>query len=60
MRIEVYAEENEDGTPIEFSNAIIKNALKGVTDYELVELRKQELAEIAEHIQIFLKYSKGV
>ena len=30
------------------------------TDYELAEVRKQELAEIAEYIQIYLKYNKGV
>ena len=58
MRIDVHIEGNEMDTPIEFANAIIKNKLEKVNDYELAEYRKRELAEIAEHIQVFLKYSR--
>lgn len=60
MKVMFYVEENEQGTPLERANALINGALEGVTDYELAEVRKQELAEIAEYIQIYLKYNKGV
>lgn len=60
MKVMFYCEENDHGTPLERANALINGALEGVTDYELAEVRKQELAEIAEYIQIYLKYNKGV
>lgn len=60
MKVMFYSEGNENGTPLERANALINGALEGVTDYELAEVRKQELAEIAEYIQIYLKYNKGV
>lgn len=60
MKVMFDYEENDHGTPLERANALINGALEGVTDYELAELRKQELAEIAEYIQIYLKYNKGV
>lgn len=56
MKIEIYLEENEMGSPIEIANCLIKSKLDDVRDFELAELRKKELAEIAEHIQVFLKY----
>lgn len=56
MRIEYHLEENEMGTSIEIANALIKTKLDGVRDVDMAELRKKELAEIAEHIQVFLKY----
>ena len=46
------------GTPIEFANAVINLFLGDVNDLELADLRKRELGEIAEHIQVFLKYSE--
>ena len=60
MKVIFYVEENEPNTPLERANALINTALDGVTDYELAELRKKELAELAEYIQIYLKYNKGV
>ena len=56
MRIEYHLEENEMGTSIEIANALIKTKIDGVRDVDMAELRKKELAEIAEHIQVFLKY----
>jgi len=56
MRIEFHLEENEMGSPIEIANCLIKSKLDDARDFELAELRKKELAEIAEHIQVFLKY----
>lgn len=58
MTIEIYCEKSDTGTPIEIANALIKNRLNNVTDFEIAEIRKRELAEIAEHIQVFLKYSE--
>ena len=58
MRIYFEADKGDAGTPIEKANAIINCALDGVNDFELMQLRKSELAEIAEHIQVFLKYSE--
>ena len=58
MKIEIYLEENEMGTPIELASALIRTKLDNVNDFDLEELRKKELAEIAEHIQVFLKYWK--
>lgn len=60
MKIEIYLEENEMGTPIEMANALIKNYLGNVNNLEMIEIKKNELSEIAEHIQVFLKYSKVV
>lgn len=60
MKVMFDWEENDHGTPLERANALINGALEGVTDYELAEVRKQELAELAEYIQIFCKYNKGV
>ena len=60
MKVMFACEENDHGTPLERANALINGVLEGVTDYELAEVRKQELAEIAEYIQIYLKYNKGV
>ena len=56
MRIEIYLEKNEQGTPIEIANALINTMLKGVDDLDMIEVRKKELGEIAEHIQVFLKW----
>jgi hypothetical protein len=59
VKIEIYLEENEMGTPIEIANGIIKTYLDKINDLEMAEIKKSELSEIAEHIQVFLKYSKG-
>lgn len=58
MKIEIYSEEKDSGTPIEVANALIHTMLDDVNDYEFARIKKQELAEIAEHIQVFLKYSE--
>lgn len=58
MRMYLECDENDKGTPIEIANAIINKAFEGVNDFELAKIRKSELAEIAEHIQVFLKYSE--
>ena len=56
MRIEFHAEENDGFYPIEIANALIRSLLSDVNDYEWAKNKKRELAEIAEHIQVFLKY----
>ena len=60
MKIEVHFEETDNGTMLEFANALIDSALEGVTDYEMAEYKKSQLAELAEYIQTFCKYNKGV
>lgn len=56
MRAEFFLEKDEMGTPIEIANCLIKTKLDGVIDFDQIELKRKELAEIAEHIQIYLKY----
>lgn len=56
MRAEFFLEKDEMGTPIEIANCLIRAKLDDVSDFDMMELRKKELAEIAEHIQIYLKY----
>lgn len=59
MRIEFYLEANEEDIPIEIANALIKARFEGVNSSDLAEIARRELAEIAEHIQVFLKYNSG-
>ena len=54
MRIELYCYETDNGTPIEIADALINNVLSA----DGLEVGKRILGEIAEHIQIYLKYSK--
>ena len=58
MRIEIYLDEKDSGTPIEVANALIYTMLNNANDYDFARIKKLELAEIAEHIQVFLKYSE--
>lgn len=55
MRIEFHLEENEIGLPIEIANALIQTKMNNA-NYEELEAAKKELSEIAEHIQVFIKY----
>ena len=55
MRIEFHLEENEAGLPIEIANALIQTKVNNA-NYEELEAAKKELSEIAEHIQVFIKY----
>ena len=61
MRLMVYADEGELGTPIEFANAVIRWNMDRVgrlaTDEELDESYRN-LAEIAEHIMTYVKYNR--
>ena len=58
MKIKAQLEPSEKGTPIEFANAVINFFLGDVNDSQLANFRKKELGEIAEHIQVYLKYSE--
>lgn len=58
MKVYFEAEAGDNGTPIEVANAIIKKAMADATYCETLEERRRELAEIAEHIQVFLKHSE--
>ena len=58
MRIEIHLEEKDAGTPIEVANALIHTMLDDVCEYDIEKIKKQQLAEIAEHIQVFLRYSE--
>lgn len=53
MKIEIYCYETDSGTPIEIADALIENVLSA----EPLEVGKRTLGEIAEHIQVYLKYS---
>lgn len=57
MRIEIHCEENELGTPIEIANGLIKNRLDRRRDNESIEAGMRELAEIVEHIEVYLQYN---
>lgn len=59
MKIEIHLEENEKGTPIEVASAIIDVYMGNVTDSEAFEVARSVLSEIAEHIQVYLKYCEG-
>lgn len=54
MKINIEPETGERGTPIEVANAIIKMVM-GKDCYPF-ELNKNALAEIAEHIEVYLKH----
>ena len=63
MKLLAELQENETGTPIEFANAVINNytdrARTGGTEQDWIRA-EQALAEIVEHILIYLKYNSTV
>lgn len=56
MKILVHVEENEERSPITLADAII-NYCKGTYDAECYDLIA---CEIAEHIQVYVKYNSNV
>lgn len=54
MKINIELEADEQGTPIEFANAIIKMVMG--KEYYPFELNKNALAEITGHIEVYLKH----
>lgn len=57
MRVEFHAEENDGGLAIEVANALIKNYMETSANSEQIIFNRHLLAEIAEHIQVYLKHS---
>lgn len=57
MRIEMYLDEKEYATPIKVADALIENYIRDCNDEYDLKLGRNTLAEIAEHIQSFLKYN---
>lgn len=57
MRIEIYLDEKEYETPIKVADALIENYVRDCNDEYLIKLGQKTLAEIAEHIQVFLKHN---
>lgn len=61
MKLIAHLEENERGTPIEFANAVINRFIEHrercYGDERDVLMAEQKLAEVAEHIQVYLKHS---
>ena len=53
MRIDICCYETDSGTAIEIADALIENILSADGLY----VGKRILGEIAEHIQVYLKYS---
>lgn len=53
MRIEIACYETDNGTPIEVASALISHMI----DEWGIDVGKRTLGEIAEHIQVYLKYS---
>ena len=53
MRIEIACYETDNGTPIEIADALINNVISA----DGLEVGKRTLGEIAEHIQVYLKYN---
>lgn len=58
MRVEFHLEEYETLEPIEIASALIRTYLENTNDYEMLVLKKIQLQEITEHIQVFLKHSE--
>lgn len=54
MKIDIQFEEGEHGEPIEFANAIIKLVMNN-EGYPF-EFNKNALAEIAGHLEVYLKH----
>lgn len=53
MRIDIHCYETDSGTAIEIADALIENILSAVP----LSVGKRQLGEIAEHIQVYLKYN---
>ncbi len=54
MRIEVHCYETDNGTTMEFVDALIEHFLNGGDGKESA---MKELAEITDYIQVYLKYN---
>lgn len=54
MKISIALETEETGEPIEFANAIIKYVMG--REYYHFKTNKNELEEMTEHIQVYLKH----
>ena len=63
MRLSMYLEKHDKGTAIEFADAIINCHIPDSDEYATEEdyiRAREKLAEIAEHIQVYLKYNRCV
>ena len=58
MRIDIHCYETDSGTNIEIANALIENILGNSMNEDARRYDMKRLAEIVEHIQVFLKYNK--
>lgn len=62
MTLMAYMDENDKGTAIEFADAVIKYHIPDYNNMYLAEEEyihaREKLAEIAEHIQVYLKYNQ--
>lgn len=54
MKIEIYLEENEFGTPLEFANELIRMETEGRSPHGF-DKGVSWLAEMAEYIRVFTK-----
>ena len=62
MKLLVELEKGDKCTPIEMANALIRNYMditEGLPVESVVIRMQEELAEIAEHIQVYLRYNRA-
>ena len=62
MRLMRYMDEGEKGTPIEMANAIIRvymDSAECIKTEDALDESYRNLAEIAEHIQTYVKYNRN-
>ena len=61
MRLFIHLDEGDKGTPIETANAIIRNYMDRAECFkteDAIDESYSNLAEIAEHIQTYVKYNR--
>ena len=57
MKIYIHADEGDHLTPIEIANAFINNRIESTYRKTYNKQVRDELAAIAEHIQVYVKYN---
>lgn len=63
MKLMIELDENDRGTPIELANAIIRHCMSradSIQTEESIIYAHTNLAEIAEHIRVYLRHNKPV
>lgn len=61
MKLSIYLDEHDKGTPIEFADAVIKCHIPDGDNYateEDWETAHERLAEISEHIKVYLRHNR--